>query len=348
MKKILFLFTLLAGCLSIASAEQVRSPLQDVLPLLQKNNRTLQENRQVLQLFRTTKNAEVAFAAGASLVKTLPGKEQRPALYSLLLRTEEPIKQTFAAVILTAMGETASDLSPLLQQSLTGKNPLLRAYAAGAYALLVPQEKSYAQEIVRLYIFDASLAQRAMNQLLGPKQSPCYYLRKAAVSPDEQIRSAAAAWLGKLHTAEAAKLLLKMAKSENSPTVQASIATGLAIQREQTLPAVLKGLRKNYKSSYANTCALALGFMTGNAVESLRQPLTGTHTQSRINAARAAAYMANVLANPDAFAYSSDRAFDIRLLKGLIAPLNVLATTGNETEKTYAANALRQIEKLME
>ena len=88
--------------------------------------------------------------------------------------------------------------------------------------------------------------------------------------------------------------------------------------------------------------------MTGNAVEILRQNLLGSNTNAHINAARAAAYMANVLSNPDAFAYSSDRTFDIHLLKGLIAPLKVLVQSGTETEKIYAENALRQIEKLME
>ena len=88
--------------------------------------------------------------------------------------------------------------------------------------------------------------------------------------------------------------------------------------------------------------------MTGNAVDTVRQHLLSSNEQSRINASRAAAYMASVLSSPDAFAYSSDRSFDVRLLKGLIAPLKALANSGSETEKTYAQNALLQIEKLME
>ena len=79
----------------------------------------------------------------------------------------------------------------------------------------------------------------------------------------------------------------------------------------------------------------------------LKEALLGTHKNARINAARAAAYMAGVLSTPDAFTYSSDRTFDISLLKSLIPQLNVLAKTGDETLKIYAENALKQIEKLM-
>ncbi|MBR4592220.1 MAG: HEAT repeat domain-containing protein [Elusimicrobiaceae bacterium] len=348
MKKTLPLLLLCTGILLTGFPTQAKTSLQEVLPLLQKNNRSQTENYQVLQLFRTSNQPDIVFSAGASLVKTLPAKNQLPALYSLLMRTDNPLKQIFSAVIITAMGDSSAELRPPLQQALAGQEPLLRAYAAGAYALLEPQNTSYTEDLVRLYIFDADFAQRAMNKLLGPKQSPFKYLKAASSSTDEQTRAAAASWLGKLHTPQTAKQLLAMAKADNPSTVQAAVAAGLAAQREQTLPDVLKGLRKNHQSSYANTCALALGFMTGNAVESLRQNLIGKNIQARINAARAAAYMANVLANPDAFAYSSDRSFDIHLLKGLIAPLSALANQGSETEKIYAANALRQIEKLME
>ena len=87
--------------------------------------------------------------------------------------------------------------------------------------------------------------------------------------------------------------------------------------------------------------------MTGNAVDTVRKGLLSANKNERINAARAAAYMAGVLSNPDAFAYSSDRTFDIGLLKSLIPQLKVLVQTGDENVRIYAQNALTQIEKLM-
>lgn len=346
MKKITVLLLLLAAC--TASYAAPSAALNRALPLLQKASRTPEENQQVLTLFRSAKEPDVVFAAGASLVKTPPTKAQEPALFNLLVRQTDGLKQTFSAVILTAMGGTHEELLPVLQHALDGKDPLLRAYAAAAYTLIRPDEKTYTEDIVRLYIFDPAFATRALFAASGKQASVLPQLKTASASADEQVRSAAASWLGSLHTEQAAKQLLKMAKKENAAQVQASIATALAAQRDNTLPTVAQGLQKKYTSAYANTCALALGFMTGHAVDTLRQNLRSTRTDARINAARAAAYMANVLSNPDAFAYSSDREFDIRLLKGLIAPLNALANSGSETEKEYAQNALRQIEKLME
>ena len=341
------LWSVLMSCM-MCSAYAASPALDTVLPLLQKRYRTTEENQQVLTLFRTAKDPNIIFAAGASLVKIPPQKNQEPALFSILMRPQDPLKQTFAAIIITAMGNVHEELAPTLENALNSQDPVLRAYGAAAYAFIQPKNLTYSDEIVRLYIFDNAFAARALNVLNGSETSPLKTLKKAAASADPQVRAAAATWLGTLHLQDSAKQLLKMAKKETDASAQAAIATALATQREYTLPQVSKGLSKKFTSPYANTCALALGFMTGNAIDAVRKNLTSTNTHARINASRAAAYMANILANPDAFAYSSDRVFDIHLLKGLIAPLKALETSGTDDEKTYAANALRQIEKLME
>lgn len=344
--KNLFLVTFLV--MSAAMPVCAADSLQKTLPLLQKHRRTAAENQQVLTIFRTAKDPDTVFAAGASLVKTPPAKTQEPALFHLVIRPNDPLKQTFAAVIITAMGQTHEELLPILEEALTGKDPALRAYAAGAYAFIRPQETSHAAEIVRLYIFDPAFAQRAMNQTAKDAQAQTKFLKEASASQDAQLRAAAAAWLGALHTQEGAKLLLKMAKTEKDAQVSAPIATGLAKNRDLTMESVVKELRRSPQSAQSATYALALGFMTGNAVDALRKGLADKNANVRANSARAAAYMAGVLSNPDAFAYTSDRAFDISLLKSLIPALNLRAKTASGDEKIYAENALRQIEKLME
>ena len=71
MKKLLLL--ILSFCLT--GVVQAATPtLQTVLPLLQKHQRTAAENQQVLSLFRTAKDPNIIFAAGASLVKIPPQK----------------------------------------------------------------------------------------------------------------------------------------------------------------------------------------------------------------------------------------------------------------------------------
>ncbi len=343
MKKYLYIICLL----SVGLPSLAQTSLQEALPLLQKANRTPEQTQQVLTLFRTAQDPNLVFAAGASLVKTPPSPTHEPALLSQLMRQEDPLRAAFAAIILTSMGSVYEELSPLLQEVVQSADPALRAYGAGAYGLLNPSDKTHVSDIVRLYIFDRNFAQRALHFITQNPKEQLGILKKASTHPDDQIRSAAAAWLGALHSPEAVKLLLKMAKTEKSTKVQTQIAMALAANVDTSLEGTLKGLNTNYKKSPATTYALALGFMTGNSVGALKDMLLAGKENQRINALRACAYMASVLSNPDAFAYTSDRTFDIHLLKGLIPQISALASNGSTEEQLYAQNALAQIEKLL-
>ena len=324
-----------------------QNALEEALPLLQKATRTPEQTQQVLTLFRTAQDPNLVFAAGASLVRVPPAQLHEPALLSQLMRTDDPLRSAFAAIILTSMGSVYEELSPLLKEVVQSADPALRAYGAGAYGLLNPTDQTHLTDIVRLYIFDRNFAQRALNLMTQNPQEQLTILKKAAASPDEQVRAAAAAWLGTLHSPEAVKQLLKMAKREASTKAQTQLAMALAANTDLSLEGSVKGLNTNYKKPASATYALALGFMTGNSVGALKETLLSGKVNQRINALRACAYMAGVLANPDAFAYTSDRTFDIHLLKGLIPQISALANNGSADEQLYAQNALSQIEKLL-
>lgn len=321
--------------------------LNSVLPLLQKQNRTLSENAQVLQLFRSSKTPNIVFAAGASLVKTPPPPQQQAALFNLVIRNDDVLKKVFAAVIITAMGAVHEELTPVLQDATQSQDNALRSYAASAYTILNPKDKTYSDSVVNLYIYDEAFAQRAMNLLAESPKQLFKYLKQACSSQDAQVRAAAAAWLGDLQTEDAAKQLLKMAKSELNPQTGAAIATALAKNKIYTLPAVVKELKLDYTSPKSATYALALGFMTGSAIDSIKTALNDKNANVRINAVRAAAYMAGVLSSKDAALYTDDKAFDVLLLKGLIPQLNMMLKKDNASVKVYADNALNQISKLM-
>ena len=342
MKKSAILLSLLCCAATLAAQN-----LSDALPLLQKNKRTTTETQQVLELFRTASQPDVIFAAGASLVKIPPAPTQEPALLNLIMRQDQPLKSIFSAVIITAMGKHYEDFLPLLEQGLQSPDLALRSYAAGAYSILNPSDKSYTNDVVRLYIFDSQFAQRALHLLTADASAQFTLIKKAAQSQDTQTRAAAAMWLGTLHTTKANQQLIKMAKTEADSSVQTQLATALALNQNATLAQTLKGLKKDYGSAPAATYALALGFMTGNAIPSLRQTILSKNKNERINTLRTLAYMANVLSNPDAFAYSNDRAFDASLLKSFIPQVTVFSKTGDAIERTYADNALLQFEKLM-
>lgn len=342
MKNIVTLLSLLLVSLSIQA-----QTLSNALPLLQKNKRTIEEDQQVLRIFRTATDPDTIFAAGASLVKIPPTKDQEPSLINIILRQGQPLKEIFSAIIITSMGSRHEELIPLLEQGLQSPDLALRSYAAGAYSILSPDDKTYATDVVRLYIFDSPFAQRAMHLLASTSDEELKFLKKAASAKEPQTRAAAARWLGNLHAPKAAKQLLKMAKSETDTSVQTQLATALAMNQDNTLAQTVKGLRKKYDSASSTTYTLALGFMTGNAIPYLRQTLISKNKNERINTLRSLAYMANVLSNPDAFAYFRDRSFDIGLLKSFIPQLTLLSKNGDEEERMYADNALQQFEKLM-
>ena len=341
------IFLFLAVLFFSAAALYAQDTLSPVLSLLQQPVRTPAQTQQVFHLFRAAQDPNTVFAAGASLVRIPPAKVYEPALLNQIINMTDPLKTAFSAIILTAMGSAYEELSPLLQDTLKSQDPVLRAYGAGAYALVNPSDATYTADVVRLYIFDPAFAQRAMNLLTDNAQSLFKILQKTSSDADPQIRAAAAAWLGTLHTQPALTLLNKRARKEKDSTVQTQLAMSLAASPEEALPFITKGLELNYKKPAATTYALALGFMTGHGVSLVKTAILSTRPNQRINALRACAYMAGVLANPDGFAYSSDREFDIHLLKGLVPQITALARNGSAEEQTYAKTALSQIEKLM-
>lgn len=340
-------FLLITGLLFCTLYAAAETSLPGVLPLLQQPVRTHEQTQQVLGIFRTAREPDTIFAAGASLVKLPPPMQAEPVLLNLLFQETYPLKAAFSAIILTSMGSVYEELTPLLEDVLQSQDPVLRAYGAGAYALINPQNTSHTAEVIRLFMFDEGLAQRAMNLLAKTDKAQLAFLKKAAKNQDPQIRAAAAAWLGTLHTQAAVQILLKRAAAEQDSSVQTQLATALAKTPDLTLTPVAKGLKTAYQKPACTTYTLALAFMTGNSIDALKTALASTDENQRINALRACAYMAGVLSNPEAFNYSTDRAFDTRLLKGLIAPISALSKNGTPAEQPYAQNALTQLEKLM-
>ncbi len=319
--------------------------LEKLLPLLQAPVRTNTQNQQVLNLFLSAKQPEVIFSAGASLVRIPPALAQEPKLLNVIIKNSDSLKQVFSAVILTAMGTNHEELSDLLQEATASADPAVRAYAAAAYTILHPDTNQYVNDIIRLYIYDPAFAQRAMNLLCANEKQTLTYLKAAAACEQAPVRAAAAAWLGDLQTPQAAKQLLKMAKKETDTEARNALAVALAKNRPDTLQAVTAGLKTAYTAPAATTYTLALGFMTGYAVEPIKQSLTDKEVNVRINAARAAAYMAGVLASEQAAHYSTDPAFDAQLAKGLIPLLSTVART-DKPAQPYAENALKQLVKL--
>jgi len=317
------------------------------LPLLQAKTRNAAQNLQVLNMFDKAKEANAIFASGASLVRIAPAKVYEAKLLNIIIKSDNMLKKVFAAVILTAMGTEHTELSSLLQDATSSEDRALRSYAAAAYTILNPQKSTYKEEIINLYIYDPAFAARAMNLISADEKQTLKYLKEASKSGIAQVRAAAADWLGDLQNENAAKQLLKMAKTELDPQAVNAIATSLAKNQQWTLAETAKGLKTRYTSQAATTYALALGFMTGNALDAVKQGLLSADIHTRINAARAAAYMAAVLSSPQAGQYTQDKEFDIALLKSLIPALSAMLKRDENSAKVYADNALKQISKLM-
>ena len=341
------LFLLILSAVLMGSVAHAADSLSTVLPLLQAKTRTVAQNQQVLNLFNSAKDANTIFAAGASLVRIPPAKVQEAKLLNIIIKSDNMLKKVFAAVILTAMGTEHMELSSLLQDGTYSEDRALRSYAAAAYTILNPETTSYKAEIVNLYIYDPAFALRAMNLISQNEKQTLKYLKEASKSDVAQVRAAAASWLGDLQSENAAKQLLKMAKSELDPQAINAVAISLAKNKQWTLSECAKSLKTRYTSQPASTFALALGFMTGNALDTIKQGLISQDLNTRINSARAAAYMAGVLASSEASQYTLDKDFDITLLKSLIPTLSAMVKRDENNVKVYADNALKQISKLI-
>lgn len=339
---------LAAAVMFHAAAAFAQNGLNENLPLLQKSSRSAKENQNVLDLFLRGKKPAEVFAAGASLVRLPPPASKENTLYGIILRDGDVLKKVFAAVIITSMGSTREEFLPLLTDAAQSQDNALKSYAGAAYTIINPSDSQYADLVVNLYIYDPAFAQRAMNLLCSSEKETLKYLKSASGSDMPQVRAAAASWLGDLQTQAATKVLLKMAKKERTEDVTAAIATALAKNQQYTLAECLKNLDRDHNTPQANTYALALGFMTGNALNGIKQALENKDVEVRINAARAAAYMAGVLASDQAKEYSNDVSFDKNLLKTLVPQLGFMAKKDAASVKVYANNAIYQIAKLSE
>lgn len=345
MKKRILLLTLSA--LLFSSFAHTQDTLADVFPLLLPKTQTAAQNLQVLNVFYSAKEPDTIFATGASLVRIPPAKAYENRLLNLIIKDDNMLKKVFASVILTAMGTQHEELSPLLKDATASQDRALRSYAAAAYTILNPQNDIYKSEIVNLYIYEPAFALRAMNLISKDEKQTLKYLKEAAKDDIAQVRAAAVTWLGDMQNKQAAQQLLKMAKKESDQQVVKALAIALAQNKEWTLQDCAKALNTRHTAPSAATYALALGFMTGNAMESVKQGLLSTDRNTRINSARAAAYMAAVLSSPQASQYTNDKAFDIALLKSFIPLLSAMEQKDETAVKVYADNALKQISKLM-
>ena len=347
MKKVCLITIFCALFLGAASFAGAQQDLTNILPLLEAQTRTAAQNQQVLNLFVSSDAPNTVFATGASLVRIPPSPAQEAKLLNIIIKDNDVLKKVFAAVILTAMGGMHEELSPLLQDAALSQDHAVRSYAASDYTILNPENENDKNEIGNLYIKDTDFAQRAMNLLAANEKQTLKFLKEASKSEDAQVRAAAAQWMGNLQNEEAAKQLLKMAKTEKDQQVISAVASALSKNGQWAQKNIAEGLKTRYTSPKAATYALALGFMTGNAVDIIKQGLSSENTNIRINSARAAAYMAGVLASRDAALYTHDKSFDILLLKGLIPQLNAMVKKDNSSVKVYADSALKQISKLM-
>ncbi len=346
MKK-LFLFLSLFILLSNTAKAQSEQNLSSILPLLQAKTRTTAQNVQVLSLFDSAKDANTIFAAGASLVRITPPKAYEAKLLNIIIKDDNMLKKVFSAVILTAMGTEHQELSSLLQDATFSQDRALRSYAAAAYTILNPQKDIYKEEIINLYIYDPAFATRAMNLISKDEKQTFKYLKETSRSDVAQVRAATASWLGQLQTEKAAKQLLKMAKNELDPQAANALAVALSQNKNWTLDECAKALKTRYTAQQSSTYALALGFMTGHAIDTIKKGLLNPDVNIRINSARAAAYMAAVLSSPQANQYTQDKEFDITLLKSLIPALSAMVKRDQSNVKVYADNALKQMAKLI-
>lgn len=340
MKKI---FLAAAVCLLPLSSFAEDAAVSSVLPLLQKTNKTVADINKITNELLTSKDSGVIAAAGYSLVGEDISARNQERLFSAVMSDADTLRSIISAIVLSSEGEEHRELVPTIKQALNSDDKVLRAYAAAAYSFIMPEDTFYSEYVVSLYPYNQAFTLKTLRKMFHKTTSMQRAVKNAAKSGDAFIRTSSAQFLADEHDTAA---LFNMLKKEEDSSVTAVIARGIAENAPLARAELKACLKEKPKSNYALGCTLALGFMTGDALDIVEEGLKDGNKNAVANSLRTVSVMANTLSSPDAAAFSSDVEFDKQRLKALIptvAPLAQSKTPEIQTHADAAAKALKNI-----
>lgn len=312
--------------------------IQQALTALQKSNNLSAALSQTVNIFKNAKDAPTAFAAASALVSV--SEELSPynkAVFNIVSSAnQEDYKKTLAVVILAATNAVDSGYTPFLTPALNAEDPVLKAYAASAYALLIPDTKTrFINDIITLYGFDKALALRAYQNTGLKKKELISALKNALKNEEEITRFSAIEWIGDYGDKKTLESLFNLSY-EDASTVSAA-ANALASNYDIIAAKLKKEMRSSPQSSAAATAVMTYALSGGEHFDDIEKFLQSSNANEQANGARVVLSVAEIL--QDKTPYYKNPQLEEQRIKKLIPPLGKLANRAKDDNAKYYADA---------
>ena len=321
--------------------------IQEALTSLKKSNNLSTSLPQTVNILKNAEDAPTAFAAAYALISV---PEELPpynkAIFNILSSPkQEDYKKTLAAIILASANVIDSGYTPFLTPALNAEDPVLKAYAASAYALLIPNTKTrFINDIITLYGFDKAFALRAYKNTGLKDKELSSALKTALKNQTEITRLSAAEWIGDSGDKKLLEDLFDLSYDDAS-TISAA-ATALASNYDIISPKLRKEMRNKPQTPAAATAVMTYALLGSSAFDDIEKYLQSSNANEQANGARAALSVAEILL--DKTPYYKNAQLEEQRLKKLIAPLGKLANRAkDENAKYYSEAATKAIYKLI-
>lgn len=315
---------------------------------LRKSNNTAPAISAMMRIFKETKNPRAAFSAAAFLISApyeLAAYEKQ--LLNILASNTQDYKQTLAVIVLASMESIGANYAPFLTPAIDGKDPVLQAYAAAAYTVIVPGIKDlYLDKIIMLYGFDKAFAQMAFNAT-GLKDKVLHAALKTALrSADETMRISAIEWAAETND----KTLLNAILNANYDPKDTQTLAAAAQAMVRNMPAMRGEVKKAFKkpptSAQATIAVMAYSFIGAEGSNDIEAFLKSSNTNEVSNALRVISYTAGILAE-DAAYYPNPLLEDYQIKRLIPLAAHIDDTAKNTQVKAYAATAVKELYKLL-
>ncbi|MDR0734147.1 MAG: hypothetical protein LBG16_00215 [Elusimicrobiota bacterium] len=316
---------------------------------LRKSGNTAAATGDMMKIFRESKSPQAAFTAAAFLVSASAHQLQpyEKPLYALLTSGAPDYKKTLAVIVLAAMGSADAGYTPFLTPAIEAKDPVLQAYAAAAYTVLLPQARDlYLDKIIFLYGFDKNFAQVAFAAT-GLKEKVLHASLKTTLKNTRGAgRVCAIEWIADTGDKKLLEAVLEADYNTDDIAAQSAAAQALVRNFDIIEGSLKKALKKTPASFSASTAVMSYSLIGGGAFVDIEDALKSGNNNETANALRVVAAVAGILAEAPS-SYPNPGLERQKLQKLIPLCAHIDNTAKNAQIKTYAAAAVKELYKLL-
>lgn len=337
----------ITNCLKTFLTGQQTPYAKEALPILEKSNNLSSCLAETTLILRNAKDAQTAFAAASALASVpeeiTPYQKQ---LFNIISSPKQPdYKKTLAVIVLSSAELLDSTYTSFLEPALYADDPVLQAYAAAAYTMLVPETKTrFLNGIITLYGFDKNFALTAFAATGLPDKQLYSALKEALNHEKELTRAGAAQWIGDSEDKKSLQSLFKLSYRDAS-TISAA-ANALASNYNLIQADLKKEMRSNPQSISAEVAVMTYALLGSERFDDIRTGLESLNTNQQANSARVLFSVAEILQSKKPF-YGNAKLEEERIKKMIVPLGKATAKTKDEKTSAYCDSALKAIYDLI-